>query len=68
MSTDVYAVQERSLEMFFSNSVSSATRAAYGPPNEFRRNPPLRRCDGEQMPLAGHTLELVSAAVLELKP
>ncbi len=29
---------------------------------------PLRRGDGEEMPLAGHALELVSAAVLELEP
>ena len=30
-------------------------------------NPPLRRGDGEEAPLAGHALELVSAAVLELE-
>ena len=30
-------------------------------------SPPLRRGDGEEMPLAGHALELVSAAVLELE-
>ena len=30
--------------------------------------PPLRRRDGEQAPLAGHALELVSAALLELEP
>ena len=41
--------------------------SAYGRRNEFRRNPPLRRGDGEEMPLAGHALELVSAAVLELE-
>ena len=34
---------------------------------KFRRNPPLCRRDGEEMPLAGHTLQLVSAAVLELE-
>ena len=34
----------------------------------FRRNPPLRRCDGEEAPLTGHALELVSAATLELEP
>ena len=33
----------------------------------FRHNPLLRRGDGEEMPLAGHALELVSAAVLELE-
>ena len=43
-------------------------QAAYGRRNEFRRNPPLRRGDGEEMPFAGHALELVSAAVLELEP
>ncbi len=41
--------------------------SAYGRRNEFRRNPPLRRRDGEEVPLAGHALELVSAAVLELE-
>jgi Domain of unknown function (DUF222) len=35
--------------------------------NEFRRNPPLRRSDDEEVPFAGHTLELVSAALLELE-
>ena len=39
---------------------------AYGRRNEFRRNPPLRRRDGEGTPLAGHALEPVSAAVFEL--
>jgi hypothetical protein len=33
----------------------------------FAETPPLRRRDREQMPLAGHALELVSAAVLELE-
>jgi type I restriction enzyme M protein len=33
--------------------------------NEFRRNPPLRRSDGEETPFAGHALELVSPAFLE---
>jgi hypothetical protein len=28
---------------------------------------PLRRSDGEEAPLAGHALELVSSAVLELE-
>jgi hypothetical protein len=31
--------------------------SAYDRRNEFRRIPPLRRGDGEQMPLAGHALE-----------
>ena len=42
--------------------------SAYGRRNEFRRNPPLCRGDGEEMPFAGHALELVSAALLELEP
>ena len=42
--------------------------SAYGRRSEFRRNPPLRRRDGEEAPLAGHALELVSAALLELEP
>ncbi len=41
--------------------------SAYGRRNEFRRNPPLCRGDGEEMPLAGHALELVRAAILELE-
>ena len=40
---------------------------AYGRRNQFRRNPPLGRRDGEEMPLAGYALELVSAAVVELE-
>jgi hypothetical protein len=36
--------------------------------SERGRNPPLRRGDGEQSPFAGDALELVSAALLELKP
>ena len=36
--------------------------------NPHRSNGSLRRGDGEQMPLAGHALELVSAAVLEFEP
>jgi hypothetical protein len=40
----------------------------YGRRNQFRRNPPLRRSDREEMPLAGHALELVSPALLELEP
>jgi len=32
-----------------------------------RQNPPLRRGDGEEAPLAGHALELVSAAIFELE-
>jgi hypothetical protein len=35
--------------------------------NERRRNYPLRRGDGEEVPFAGHALELVSAAVFELE-
>ena len=34
---------------------------------EFRRNPPLRRGDGEEMPFAGHALERVSAVVFEFE-
>jgi hypothetical protein len=41
--------------------------SAYGRRSEFRRNPPLRRSDGEEMPVAGQALELVCAAVFELK-
>ena len=41
-------------------------------PNETNHHPseatPLLRSDGEQPPLAGHALELVRAAVLELQP
>ena len=36
-------------------------------PRSNGRNPPLRRGDGEEAPLAGHALELVSAAVVELE-
>ena len=46
----------------------TACISAYGRRNEFRRNPPLCRGDGEEMPFSGHTLEPVSAAVLELEP
>jgi hypothetical protein len=46
----------------------TACTGAYGRRNEFRRNPPLRGCDGEEMPFAGYALELVSAAILELEP
>jgi hypothetical protein len=42
--------------------------SVYGRRNQFRRNPPLYRGNVEEMPLAGHALELVSAAVFELKP
>jgi class 3 adenylate cyclase len=35
--------------------------------NEFRRNPLLRRGDGEEAPLAGHALEFVRSALLELE-
>jgi hypothetical protein len=42
--------------------------SAYGRRNVFRRNPSLRRSHGEEMPLAGHALELVRAALLELQP
>ena len=62
----VYAAHERSLEVFLAQSlprVHKRLRQA----NQFRRNPPLRRSDGEEMPFAGHALELVSAAVLELE-
>ncbi len=41
--------------------------SAYGRRNEFRRNPPLPRRDGEEIPLAGHALERVSAALLEFE-
>ena len=34
---------------------------------ESRRNPPLCRSDGEQMPQAGHALESVSATLLEFE-
>jgi hypothetical protein len=33
----------------------------------FAETPPLCRGDGEEMPFAGHALELVSAALVELK-
>jgi hypothetical protein len=36
-------------------------------PKDVLANPHLRG-DGEQVPLAGHTFELVTAALLELKP
>ena len=36
-------------------------------PPPFLTATPLRRGDGEQMPFAGHALEFVSAAVLELQ-
>jgi len=38
-----------------------------GTPNELGRNPPLRGRDDEETPLAGHTLQLVSASLLELE-
>jgi hypothetical protein len=34
----------------------------------FAESNSLRRSDGEEVPLAGYTLELVCAAVLELQP
>jgi hypothetical protein len=34
----------------------------------FRSNSPLRRSDREETPFAGHALEFVSAALLELQP
>ena len=34
---------------------------------QVRRNPPLRRGDGEDSPLAGHTLELVIGSGLEFE-
>ena len=33
----------------------------------FAENPSLRRRDREEVPFAGHALELVSAALLELE-
>jgi hypothetical protein len=32
------------------------------------RNPPLRRGDGEEPPLAGHALKFMSATIFELDP
>jgi Protein of unknown function (DUF2961) len=49
-------------------SQPAGAQAAQGAPNEFRRNPPLRRCDGEEAPFAGHALELMNATLLELDP
>ena len=40
----------------------------YAPPRRTQQTPTVLRRDGEQMPFAGHTLELVGAAVLELQP
>jgi hypothetical protein len=57
----------RSSEGFFMGPVSPGAQAPYGKRNQFRRNPPLRRRDGEEMPLAGHDFELVSAALLEFE-
>jgi hypothetical protein len=34
---------------------------------QLRRNPPLRIGDGEEVPFAGHALELVTAAVFEFE-
>ena len=48
--------------------MTTGCTSAYGRRNEFRRNPPLCRGDGGYVPLAGHALELVSAAVFELEP
>ena len=62
------SVHRRQGQMFFDDSLSPGAQAVYGGRNEFRRNPPLRRGDGEQVPFAGHALELVSAAVFELEP
>ena len=50
------------------NDPPPSAHAATTDGTSFRRNPPLRRRDGEQVPLAGHTLELVCAALLELEP
>ena len=36
--------------------------------DEFRRNPSLLRRDGEEMPFAGHAVERVGPALLELEP
>jgi len=41
-------------------------RGVIGTPHHLA-TPPLRGGDGEQPPFAGHTLELVSAALLELE-
>jgi len=49
-------------------SDDTGAQAAYGRRNAFRRNPPLCRGDGEEVPLAGHALELVSAAVFKFEP
>jgi hypothetical protein len=47
---------------------STGYTSAYGRRDEFPRSPPLRRGDGEEMPLAGHFLEFVSAPLLEREP
>ena len=47
---------------------ATARTSVYGRRNQFRRNPPLRRGDGGEVPFAGHALELVSAALVKLKP
>ena len=52
---------------YFLKSVTPGAQAAYGTPNELRRNSPLRRSNGEEVPFAGHTLELVSTAILKLE-
>jgi hypothetical protein len=38
--------------VFLSQSLPPAAQVAYGARNEFRRNPPLRRRDGEEAPFA----------------
>jgi hypothetical protein len=50
------------------NQVTPLAHDACGRRTEFRRHLPLGRCDGEQSPFAGHPLEHVSAAVIELEP
>ena len=44
-----------------------AAQAACGKRTSFKETRPLRRNDGEEPPLAGHALELVSAAVIEFE-
>ena len=48
--------------MFFNNPRVTECTSTYGRRNQFRRNPPLSRGDGEQSPFPWHALELVSAA------
>ena len=64
----VYAAHKRSVEVFFSQSMPSAAQATYVASDQSRRNQPLRRRDREETPFAGHALELMSTALLELEP